>query len=224
MNNSLITHIMPVTFFGGTGGHLLRSLLIDSKIGSQTPWRFSPYGNAHNAPTEQYTDSFRTSHGLYTDISEIMSAINDSKGYFNPLETYYEQFHIVNLRDVMSNFYKSIRICYNVKNIREISLTYLAKSGIDGGNIIDCNNVEELRNYCLRRHILGVKYHNDFQIVEQGDRILCVTWDEILKENPNQLFDKLTVFTGLEKFSLDKLLLWRELTLKAISDMDQRIR
>jgi hypothetical protein len=31
-------------------------------------------------------------------------------------------------------------------------------------------------------------------------------------------------FTGLEKFSLNKLLLWRELTLKGISDMDQRTR
>jgi len=224
MNDSLITHIMPVTFFGGTGGHLVRSLLISAKTGYEGLWEFSPYGNAHWAPAEQYNGSFNIPHGVSVDISQIMSMIHNTKIYFNPLETYYEQFHLVSIRDLMSHFAKAIRICYDYKDVKEISLAMLAKSGIDGGRIKNPEDQAELRKFFMARQVLGIKHCKDFQIFTQDNRVCCITWNMLLTGAPEQLFDQLSEFTRLEKFSLDNLLQWRELTLKGISDMEQRIK
>jgi hypothetical protein len=228
MDDSLITNIVPITYFGGTGGHFLRSLIIAAKVEYEPIWEFSPYGNAHWAPTEWYNDTFNTPKGSPPDLSmtvkDVLKKIEDSKIYCDPLEFYYHQFHIVDLNELMRYFSRSIRICYEYKDIKEIGLAMLAKTGIDGNVIKDPNDITEMRKFFMARQVLGIKHCKDFQRVTYNDRVYPVPWNMMLREDPEMLFEGLFSFTGFEKFSLDNLLKWRELTLKGISDMEQRIK
>jgi hypothetical protein len=230
MNDSLITNIVPITYFGGTGGHFLRSLLIAAKVGYEPTWEFSPYGHAHWAPAEQYNDSFidlsgsKIPHTLGLTVEQILDKINKSKIYCDPLQFYYHQFHLVDLNSLMRHFSRSIRICYEFKDAREIALAMLAKSGIDAKHVKDPSNVKELRDYFMKRQIMGIKYYKDFQRVNNIHKVYSVGWDMLLRNDPEMLFEGLYSFTGLENFSLDNLMCWRELTLKGISDMEQRIK
>jgi len=228
MNDSLITNIVPITYFGGTGGHFLRSLLIAAKVGYEPVWEFSPYGHAHWAPAEQYNDSFtdlsvsKIPSGL--TVEQILDKINNSKIYCDPLQFYYHQFHLIDLNSLMRHFSRSIRICYEFKDAREIALAMLAKSGIDAKHVKDPSDVKELRDYFMKRQIMGIKYYKDFQRVNNIHKVYSVGWDMLLRNDPEMLFEGLYSFTGLENFSLDNLMCWRELTLKGISDMEQRIK
>jgi len=134
MNNSLITHIVPITYFGGTGGHLLRSLLIAAKLKNQGLWEFSPNGNAHKAPKEKFNRPLSSVHGLSLTIEEILKLVKDTDVFRETDKIYYHQFHFVDLDQLMEHFAKSIRICYSAKDIREIALVMTAKHGVDGGN------------------------------------------------------------------------------------------
>jgi hypothetical protein len=79
-----------------------------------------------------------------------------------------------------------------------------------------------LKKYFAGRVFAGHKLCSRFQPVD-ADNILFVEWDTLLRGDVDQLFDQLHNFTGLEKFSLDNLLTWRELTLKTISNMQKLI-
>jgi len=221
MTDSLITHIVPITYFGGSGGHLLRSLLIAAKLKNQTVWNFSPNGNAHKAPKEKFNRPLSSVHGMSLTIEEILKLVKDTDVFQELDKTYYHQFHFVDLDQLMKHFTRSIRICYSGKDIREIGLVMTAKHGIDGGDI-NSNNLAELKKYFAGRIFAGHTHCNQFQSVN-ADNVLCVEWNMLLRGDVDQLFDQLHNFTGLENFSLDNLLTWRELTLKSISNMQKLI-
>jgi hypothetical protein len=222
MTNSLITHIVPITYFGGTGGHLLRSLLIAAKLKNNTLWEFSPNGNAHKAPKEKFNRPLSSIHGVNITIEEILALVKESE-VFRELDTmYYHQFHYLNLDKLMEHFAKSIRICYSLEDIEEIGLVFVAKHAIDGGDINQAN-LTELKKHCMSRFFLATKLQRLFQPV-QSPNILCVNWNTLLRGDANQLFDNLHAFTGVENFSGDNLKCWRELTLKGIKDIRQRIK
>jgi len=224
MDDSLITNIVPITYFGGTGGHFLRSLIIAAKVEYEPIWEFSPYGNAHWAPTEWYNDTFKAPHDLRISVNDILTQIKNSKIYCDPLEFYYHQFHVVDLKELMKHFSRSIRICYEYKDIKDISLAMLAKTGIDGNEVQNPDDINEMRKYFMTRQVLGIKHCKDFQRVNHNDKVYSVGWSMLIRDNPEMLFEGLFSFTGFEKFSLDNLMHWRELTLKGISDMEQRIK
>jgi hypothetical protein len=221
MTDSLIKHIVPITYFGGSGGHLLRSLLIAAKIKKEVLWEFSPNGNAHKAPKETFNRLLSSVHGMSVTIDEILKLVKVNDAFCQPDTIYYHQFHFVDLNQLMKYFARSIRICYSGKDIREIGLIMTAKHAIDGGDI-NSNNLPELKKYFAGRVFTGHKLCSQFQPVNT-DNVLCVEWNTLLRGNSDQLFDQLHNFTGLEKFSLDNLLTWRELTLKSISKMQKLI-
>jgi hypothetical protein len=221
MNDSLISHIVPITYFGGTGGFFLTSLLVAAKLKNQNSWVFSTNGNSHQGPREKFNRFLTTRHNLGITIEEILELVKKSEIYREPGTTYYNQFHLVDLDKLMQYFSKSIRICYSAKDIREVSLVMSAKHGIDGNNV-NSNNLSELKKYCSERMVSGHRLCAQFQPIESSN-VLCVDWNMLLRGNPDQLFDQLHSFTGLENFSLDNLLTWRELTLKSISNMQKLI-
>lgn len=222
MNDSLITHLVPITYFGGTGGHLIRSLLIASKVGYNSLWRFSPHGHAHKGPTEEYNRSFMEPTDLRISISTVLSQLKNSKFEYNKNEVYYHQFHFLDLDELMKHFAKSIRVCYAHNDIKEVSLAMMAKYGVDGRNLKNPNQ-KMLRNYFYERQIEAIRLCSRFQPVD-NQNVLSIKWNTILREDPDVLFSQLSAFTGLEKFSLSNLLHWRELTLTGIREMEQSIK
>lgn len=222
MNASLITHLMPITYFGGTGGHLIRSLLIASKVGYEPLWKLSPHGHAHKGPTEEYNRSFMEPTDLRISINDILTQLKNSKFTFNKNEVYYHQFHFLDLDELMKHFAKSIRICYDYKDVKEVSLSMLAKYGVDGRNLKNPDQ-EMLRKYFLERQMGAIEKCKRFQMVDNNN-VLCIKWNTLVREDPEVLFKELSNFTGLEKFSLSNLMRWRELTLTGISEMEQRIK
>jgi hypothetical protein len=222
MNDSLITHLVPITYFGGTGGHLIRSLLIASKVGYNALWKFSPHGHAHKGPTEEYNRSFMEPTDLRISIDDVLSQLKNSKFEYNKDEVYYHQFHLLDIDELMKYFAKSIRVCYEYKDVKEVSLAMMAKYGVDGRNLKNPNQ-EILRKYFLERQMGAIEKCKRFQPVD-NQNVLSIKWNTILREDPDVLFSQLSAFTGLEQFSLNNLLHWRELTLKGIGEMEQRIK
>lgn len=223
MNDSLITHLMPITYFGGTGGHLVRSLLIASKVNYKPIWKFSPHGHAHKGPTENYNRSFMVPGDLRMSMVTVLSLIKNSKFDYNKDEVYYHQFHLVDVNELMKYFSKSIRICYNHADIKEVALSMLAKYAIDGRNIKNPNDREIIRKYFLERQIDAVKHCGQFQHVNNPN-VLNLDWELLIRGDPDKLFEGLSQFTKLKTFSLTNLLHWRELTLNGIDEMKEQLK
>jgi hypothetical protein len=223
MNDSLITHLMPITYFGGTGGHLVRSLLIASKVNYQPNWKLSPYGHAHKGPTENYNRSFMVPGDLRMSIVTVLSLIKNSKFDYNKDEVYYHQFHLVDVNELMKYFYKSIRICYAYHNIEEVSLAMLGKYAIGERNIKNSKDQKMIRKYFLERKVDAIKYYSQFQHVDNPN-VLNLDWELLVRGDPDNLFERLSSFTGLKIFSLNNLLRWRELTLNGINEVSPLVK
>ena len=73
--------------------------------------------------------------------------------------------------------------------------------------------------------MIMIKHLKDFEKTDKfGDRVLFISWKELLNQEGKDLFSRLSDFTGIPhyNFSIDNLLRWRYLTLNTIDTLKKR--
>ena len=199
--------IVPLLFMGGTGGHFLSAFLYHA-IEGDNYWQFSKYGNAHHSRKEN--PGFSKGVG-YPAINHITSLLK--LPVFGKIR--YIRSHCSDPSLALLHFDKVIKTYYETKDVPELSLVFLAKWGLDEGNL----NIDELKN----RHISQRSTYFEFPELGnyyESENLLNISWQELMHNDPITLINKLSQFTNLsvDRFPLDKLLTWRELTMGGVNE------
>ena len=221
----MFTHVMPISFMGGTGGNFIRSLLISAKVGYTNLWDMSSHGNSHWGPMEIYNDTFnKVPNDLSCQVADVINAIERSSLTYDPKDCFYQNMHIIDLPELMKYFSKSIRVTYNFEDVIDVSMAMVAKNGDDGK--VDLNDIYHIKKNYIGRKMIMIKHLRDFQPIEDlKDRVLFISWQELLNKDGHKLFADLSNFTGIPEYSFshDNLALWRTKTNKTVQSFKQRL-
>ena len=199
--------IVPLLFMGGTGGHFLSAFLYHA-IEGDNYWQFGKYGNAHHSRKENPGFSKGVSYPAINHITSLLKL-----PVFGKIR--YIRSHCSDPSLALLHFDKVIKTYYETKDVPEISLVFLAKWGLDEGNL----NIDELKN----RHISQRSTYFEFPELGnyyESENLLNISWQELMHNDPITLINKLSQFTNLsvDRFPLDKLLTWRELTMGGVNE------
>jgi len=225
------TDIVPISFIAGTGGRFISYLLNSAKCNTPVQIQFSNYGNAHdiwNLGIEIAATPYDCAVPIDKHVSFFMQELENKKSNYeftknNPLP-YYGSCHINNIEELLLYFNKAVHISYDVEDIHTISLILLGKQMID-----QCNENQILRlNHFYRAHIATLNSRLSMRKprYDLEPNLLNLSWQDIFKNDPVNLFEKLSAFSNIpfKKFKLTDLLEWRRRTNMCVSDMSNLIK
>jgi hypothetical protein len=204
--------IIPIAYFGGTGGYFLCHLIVSAKTNSNSLLRLSKYGNAHNGLLDLPEDSLELDKIL--DIPELdkikmISELSIAEGAIKP---YYYPVHIFDLALISNYFAKAITITFDTDDIDELSCVYLGKWYVDASRqYTDASNLSENKSIFKSWFYKQLREYPNKQSFQN---ILCVSWKELFKGNIDELITKLSIFTNIDsqQFSKETMINWRDKT------------
>lgn len=189
---------VPVTYFGGTGGHFLISFLNAAYLNDHTIFKYSIFGNAHNTGFANVVGG-----GLGSD-----APLNNDKIKILLSNLNYRKFigvHITEYNLLLDFFTKIIKITYQHSDIAEISKVFAFKWDsnypIDHGMLI-LDTTERAKRLL------------DCFSDKNEEGVICVSWVELYKEEPRLLIEKLSKLfvIPIQNFNVSNLLEWRKIT------------
>ena len=210
----MIHNVIPINYFGGTGGQFLASFLYSASQKNNSNWKFSEYGNAHHSnqhriPIIRGLIEDPTSASNLKLLLEFATTIPENI-------TAYPQAHFADPEEVLKYFDKQIKIYFEPEQADEIIGVIILKNPEGFINLDTSKNGP----IWLRRKQLMQTYRrlcNNCPDLEP--RMLNISWNEMVYFDPDILISKLSKFTLIPKedFNATKFLEWRTLTLSTIS-------
>ena len=216
----MIYNVIPVNYTGGLGGQFLSSFLYDARENKPINWVFSEDGNAH----ETDKDRFIPPYGLgqdYTGKLNLNFLLESTKNIPNNIIVY-PHGHYANPDLLMEYVDKQIKIYAEPEQLDEVMGVFMLKN-------------PNTRIYFQTDLIDKEKYKNNFHVKwrkaalpkftrlfnscpDLEPRMLNISWNDMLYNDPEILISKLHEFTQIpkENFNRDKFAEWRLLTHKTV--------
>lgn len=224
------TDLIPIIYIGGTGGSFLSFVLDSTAIGTAKNFKpkFTPNGSAHLMP--RFTTMIPMQVDLPVDY-QIDAVINYQNIGYDPDIPIFACFHMSIIREIMAHVERAILITYETEDIPDILSAFLAKRWIDGlynndgtrfDSVVDENDIDGLAKRYKEHLRLLVDYQHKFTpCVDYNNRILNLSWKEIIDYDPMILINKLSEFTGYEtdRFDTDVIYEWQCRTRDCITHM-----
>jgi len=203
--------IIPITYFKGSGGHLLCHLLVDAKKNypeNDIKNILTDYGQAHLG---FFDFKLPQLPWINTDEGKINCVLNTlPKSESNP--PYFFSAHLIDLNLVNSYFKKSIRIIYDLDDAKDLATIFYYKFFNTLQNPFDSTKT-------IQDLILESENSQEFWTKEiDMPNVLFVSWKELFKGDIESLITKLSNFTDINNanFSRTSIIYWRELTKKCL--------
>jgi hypothetical protein len=196
--------IIPVTFIGGTGGNFLCHFIVSAKRNIKNIIELSEHGNAHKNCLKDVSGlNFGVS---YPDDKKINSILIGTPHCIEK-KPYYTSAHIADINLINNNFKRSIRIIYELNDIKEISTVFYGKFLIDENKTSIKSNFTHTKSNLFR-------WQSKFTKLENMPNVLFISWKELFKGNIEELITKLSIFTKIDilNFSRESLTHWRNKT------------
>lgn len=220
----MIHNIIPINYGGGLGGQFLASFLFDARNNNQTDWIFSKDGNAHSTNKDWGSPP----HGLGRDPTGILN-INYLMEYSKTIPEDSRVFvhgHFADPDLLMQYVDKQIKIYFEPEQLNEVVGMFMLKNPDTTVIFDDPINAQHYNNHLLvnwRRYILTklVRLSNNCPDLEP--RMLNISWNEMIRLDPDILISKLSNFTQIPagNFNKDKFNEWRILTHKTLDRLKQ---
>lgn len=214
-------NIIPINFYAGTGGTFLCHFIQSAKFNVKKPYNFNKYGSVHVNDKHNWRELEINlhAHSVNASLEEKINRIktSDFKYIGEEIKTppFYSTIHAGNISDLKPYFKKMINLYYEKKDSYHLSLIQLLKVF---GEAVPTLKISSKQ---LNENIKNA--HNNSRIFcELIDTNICnISWQELFKNNPNILLDKLSKFTNIPEnhFYIDNLLAWREKTKKSVFDV-----
>jgi hypothetical protein len=221
-DSCLIENIIPVTFFGGTGGNFLSSFLSHALAKDYSLMSINESGNMHSN-----RDSY-TNVGLFIDTTGHINLRKILRDRDKDKELRFPSTHIADPSLALKYFKKVIKTYFTDDQYLEIMGVFYLKNNYFLKEPVDFSASEE-RDILLRFINRRIEEKKEFTRLCENcpdlePNLLNVSWSEMVYEDPNNLIEKLGVFTGIpvENFNIINLLEWRRLTIEA-SERAKRI-
>lgn len=218
----MIYNVIPINYAGGSGGQFLSALLYDAHVYNTTNWIFSKDGNAHDAEKEGGC----TLYGLGKDPTGKLNTnflIDYAKTVPGDV-TVYPHGHYADPDLLMNYVHKQIKIYYEHNQLDEIIGMFMLKHPDTANYFRDLTILENIKKY--KNHPI-VQYRKfvapQFSRLcnscpDLEPRMLNISWNDMLYNDPDVLISKLHQFTEIpkENFNKDKFAEWRMLTHKTV--------
>lgn len=209
----MLDDMIPVTYYGGTGGNFLSHFLVSAKIKNKKLIRLDDTGSAHffGLKDVQFSNKWidQTDEYIINSLTEQIKK-NSVPPYFFPV-------HLLDADLINKSFKKSIRIVYDVDDAEEIGTIFYKK-------FYTTPNAQamgdKVNRYSIQDLILNIKYTQEFFKKEINmPNILFVTWKEYIHGEADDLITKLSSFVNIDSadFSKESLLLWRTATQQCLN-------
>lgn len=213
-SNSMYYSVIPIIYSSGSGGHFLASLLRRARMNDKTSIaNFSEFGNCHKVKID-----IGSAGGFDTSIEDVLSSVSSQfdRMQKNPGELYYAPMHTLDTQSIMDNFNQCIKIVYTREDIPEIARTYLVKWAIEGNNT---HTIPENHWLYAMTNDLNDQLPYFTESLEFGNRMMHVTWTELLRSDPEILIEKLHRLTDIPIDNFDQLFIsdWRAKTLLCLT-------
>lgn len=203
MNRNL-KDCIPINFLGGSGGSFLCSFLTAAKYNDQVKFVFTEYSGMH---TLRYSDIPTHIHGpdehLMKKLQFIISSDTLKPDHKPP---YFTTIHAPDTNEILSYFDKVIHISIDESDLNDISCCLVLKLHGTEDEIL----IKNYKSYAKR-------YSGYFEVLN-SDKVLNISWKDILYNDPDILVSKLSGFTEIpiSNFNLDNLINWRSGTKETI--------
>ena len=194
---------VPVTYFGGTGGHFLISFLNAAYTNDQINFKYSKFGDAHKTGYAAVVGSGLGSAAPHIDnkIKILLENLHTRK---------FIGVHILEYHRLIDIFNQVIKITYEKSDIEEISKIFVLK--YSNGFTIDYDDLikDSMRKATLFLPTFSTSYENS---------VTCIDWAELFKKDPNLLIEKLSrrFDIPIENFNISNLVEWRKITANTLA-------
>jgi len=202
--------IVPITYMSGTGGNFLCNFIVSAKRNIKTVIELSEHGNAHYKALKDisgppYGPRWSDQNKINFLMLELEQQLNQPINFFTQ-RPFYTCSHIVNIELINACFKKSIRIIYDLDDVKEIAVVFYGKWKIDEDNIKPFSIAES--NIMIRL------FQSKFIKLDNMPNVLFIFWKELFKGNIEELIIKLSTFTEIDSnnFSCESLMHWRNKT------------
>ena len=194
--------IIPITYIGGTGGNFLCHFIASAKRNIKDIVKLSEHGNVH---TFCIKDINCPVQGLSTPDLVKIEYIFSQLPYIGSVKPYYTSAHLIDINTINSYFSRSVRIIYEIDDVTDIATVFYGKFIVDEGK-----TKKSIKNISAEPY----RWINKFSFKENMPNVLFVSWKELLNGNINDLIDKISIFTNIDKdkFSTESLIYWRDKT------------
>jgi hypothetical protein len=232
-------NVVPIVYNAGTGGNFLAYILDSALIGRDfsEPISFTKYGSAHELqryfiPWVNMVDTAEAHINECLNYSNNLGYLELEEDRLNKShEWIFLAYHSINSKELMEFAKKGILITYEKDDIDDILTVILGKASIDGHHNpinkeryhISKDDLQSLKLLYNRHYSLLTDYYSSFQpINDLGNKMLNISWKEIMYSDVNELIEKLSKFTGFEinNFNSKVIQEWRRLTLYCIADLE----
>ena len=221
----MIYNVIPINYAGGLGGQFLSAFICAARENKPGNWVFSKDGNAHNTDKDLGSPPY----GLGRDpTSEKNTAhlIEYSKTVHEDIIVYLHG-HYADPDLLMQYFYKQIKIYAEPDQFEEILGIFMLKNPNFSEDFqTDPIDKEKYKNnyYVKWRRFALTKFTRLFNSCPDLEpRMLNISWNDMLYNDPDILISKLHRFTEIpeENFDREKFAEWRRLTHKTVDRLKQ---
>lgn len=205
--NNKVKNIVPVTYYGPTGGNFVSWFLNLAYLNKKETMNFSEHGNAHLNP---YKPAIINNRIFLDDKIKITQMIKVNP---SPNTTWYPNVHINDTKLLDDYFVKSVRIVFAEQDIPNLATLSLYKVYIDAYGIKEFKE-QRKRMEC---NILK-KCSKIFHDQPYFESIHYVSWKDLVFGSSEQLVEGLSKFTEIpiDNFNLENLKVWRSKTINTL--------
>lgn len=204
---TMIEHIYPIAYLGGSGGSFLSSWL--NQAAYNVPVLIHECtGNAHGAVI----------HAGFSIFSSQKDSIDSLKSrYLTFPNRMFIATHIVDDKLLLSNFTKFTKIVYTHEDIIDIAISFCAKTAFSNPPISSI--IERIR----RTEQFNKTMTNPLPETYQASN---VSWKELLYSDGKNLIRRLSAFYNIDpdKFNTTVLHKWQKLTLRNITSIKPLVK
>ena len=220
----MIQHVIPINYFGGSGGQFLSSFLYSAREKEYNQWHFSEAGRAHDSEKDWIPQGSN-------DQNVIVGILADPTGEknLNLLLTYaerapknkvtYPMGHFANPDEILKYFDKQIKIYFEPEHEDEIIGVMMSKVPEHfPGKLVNPTDSAWIHRKSLMNRFLRLRSNAP----DLEPRLLNISWNEMVYLDPDILVSKLSNFTQIPKENFDKerFIIWRNLTLITINKLN----
>ena len=189
---------VPITYFGGTGGHFLISFLNAAYLNDHIVFKYSKFGNAHDTGYAAVVGSGLGSTAPNVDykIKTLLEHLHTRK---------FIGVHVIEYHRLINIFNQVIKITYEQSDIEEISKIFVLKYSNGFTKDYDDLIIDSIKK--------GIKFLPTFSTSYEKS-VICIAWSELFKKDPKLLIDKLSQAFNIpvENFNVSNLIEWRKIT------------
>jgi len=196
--------IVPITYMSGAGGNFLCNFIVSAKRNIKTVIELSEHGNAHGG----MRDIDPSSRGInWSDKDKIDYLLHQLTNPNPSIEKpYYVNCHVKDINLISNTFKKSIRIIYDLDDVKEIAVVFYGKWKIDE---------DKIKPFSIAKSNIMIRsFQSKFTKLDNMPNVLFISWKELFKGNIEELIIKLSTFTEIDSnnFSCESLMHWRNKT------------